>query len=99
MRRPCNEVVDLLVQMGVELQAYGRTSVQLVYPTCCSVLKTAPIKSFRMPSHSSYKSYTNYGLANPYHFNYVTHSTKLHLFLHVCALGRFATINCILESG
>jgi len=47
MRRPCNEVVDLLVQMGVELQTYGRMSVQLVYPTCCSVLKTGPIKSFR----------------------------------------------------
>jgi len=99
MRRPCNEVVDLLVQMGVELQTYGRMSVQLVYPTCCSVLKTGPIKSFRRRSHCSYKSYTNYGLANPCHFSYVTNSTNVHLSLHFCALGRFTTINCILESG
>jgi hypothetical protein len=99
MRRPCNEVVDLLVQMGVELQTYGRMSVQLVYLTCCCVLKTGPIKSFRSRSHSSYKSYTNYGLANPYHLSFITHSTNLHLSLHICALGRFTTISCILELG
>ena len=99
MRRRCNEVVDLLVQMGVELQTYGRMSVQIVYPTCCSVLKTGPIKSFGRRSHSSYKTYTNYGLANPCHFSYVTNSTNLHLSLHFCALGRFTKIKCILDSG
>lgn len=85
MRRLSKEVNALQVQMGVELQTYGWTSVQVVYPTRCSILKTASIKSYTKRSHCDNKPYVGYELTNPYHLNCVICGTHLVLSLSVCS--------------
>jgi hypothetical protein len=59
MRRPSKKVIALQAEMSVELQTYGRASVQLVYPTRCSIFKTALIRSLTQRSSCNCKSNMN----------------------------------------